>query len=97
MARVHSGKRAVWMTSRKSHTSPATDVEVSTLLLCADLNKKNVTTAPKWDKLHICVGQKRQTTRYVKHEAETSLAEGRRKICVDWTLQSILRFRWLLT
>ena len=48
---------------RNSYVSPATDVVVSIQLLCADLNKKNVTIAQKWDILHACVGIRRHCIR----------------------------------
>lgn len=49
--------------SSNSHISPATDVEVSTELRCADLSKKNATIAPEWDMLHACVGIRRHRHR----------------------------------
>jgi len=59
-----TGKRAAWMTSSNSYVSPATDVVVSIRLLCADLNKKNVTMCRSKKTLH--------KTHYVEQEAGTS-------------------------
>lgn len=100
-ARVQPGKRAAWMKSSNSHISPATDVEVSIQLLCADLNKKNVTIAQKWDILHACEGIKRHSRKLIMSNRKLKQAWQMRimKIHLDCTqytqLQMVMKAMWL--